>query len=448
MWIRGFIDNKLSASKMRILFSSSTTAIARITHMIVMFVIVPIALNYLGPEKYGLWMAATSLVMILTSFGDGGISNSLITATAKANERLGTKGVRQVIGSATAIIIPISISICFVAYFATKFVDWKWLFNLQSSLLAIEVEKVVLVVVFGVAANFVVSIIMRARHGLQQIPAASFWDTLASLSIIPALYYVIIMQLDMVWVAAAVVLTPSFVKAIGSLYFLARNTVLIPKVNDIQFANSKDIAAGGFVFFIITISQAIAIQSDQVLIANIIGTEDVADYSIMNRLFTVPYIIANFMLLALWPAFSTASARGDNKWIRSTFWKVFWLLGIFGLVATTLLYFFIDEILGLWVGDAIRPDFWLSIGMLFYSIFLVIVGICSTLFVSMDIRRPQIWISISMMVVNLPLSYVLIHKIGAGGAIIATAVSYLFCMIIPYLIILPRYLNKAQSRVK
>ena len=62
-------------------------------------------------------------------------------------------------------------------------------------------------------------------------------------------------------------------------------------------------------------------------------------------------------------------------------------------------------------------------------------------FVSMDIRRPQIWISISMMVVNLPLSYILIHQIGAGGAIIATAVSYLLCMIIPYLVLLPRHLK-------
>ncbi|MEP3672558.1 MAG: oligosaccharide flippase family protein [Hyphomicrobiales bacterium] len=428
--------------KKRVLFSSATTATARLSHMLVMFAVVPIALNYLGPEKYGLWMAATSLVMVLISFGDGGISNSLITAVAKAKERGGHDEVRAMIGAAAAIIIPLSMTICLLAFLLVQFVDWQWVFNLRSALLASEAQKVVLVVLSSVAIGFVVNIIMRARHGLQQIPSVNFWETLASLAILPAIYAAVFFNSDMVWVTIAVAMTPLAVKAFGSLLFLARNSDFIPKVRDVTFSNSKSIAASGSVFFIITISQAIAIQSDQVLIANIIGTKDVADYSVMNRLFTVPYIAANFLLLSLWPAFSAASARGDFQWIRSTFWKVFWGVGIFGCVISSLLYFFLDDILKLWVGDIIKPDFWLSFGMLLYAVFLILVGICSTLSVSLDIRRPQIWISLSMMIVNLPLSYFLIHEIGAGGAIIATAVSYLLCMIIPYLVLLPRYLNQ------
>jgi O-antigen/teichoic acid export membrane protein len=408
--------------------------------MAVAFVSVPLALNYLGPERYGLWMAAASLAFMLTSLAGGGIANGLITATANSYERKGEVAVRVIIASAAVMLIPVATGLILLAAVIVPLVPWGWIFSLSDSSLHREAAiSVFLILAFSIS-GFVAEIVMKVRTGLQQIPAVSTWEGSAVLASLVMLVLAIRLELPMGWLIAAVVGTPLIVKAAGAVLFVYRRPAFRPRFSDIDRRCSYNLLGSGSVFFFIALTQAVAIQSDQVLIANMVGVDEVATYSVIQRLYTLPYILANFVFTAQWPAIAEASTRKNYIWVARTFRHTLIGTVAFAILLTVILLVMNDHILALWVGETIKPDTMLITGMGVYAVLMVIVGSCSTLLVSLDIRKPQIWLNLAMMAVNLPLSVFLISKLGAAGAIIGTSVAFLLCMIIPYAFIIPRML--------
>jgi O-antigen/teichoic acid export membrane protein len=55
----------------------SVSLYSKIVGMVVPFAMVPLAVDYLGKEQYGLWVAVSSLIAML-SFADGGVGNALV----------------------------------------------------------------------------------------------------------------------------------------------------------------------------------------------------------------------------------------------------------------------------------------------------------------------------------------------------------------------------------
>lgn len=404
---------------------------ARAASLVASFLIVPMTLNYLGNERFGLWMAATSLVLMLATFGDGGVGNSLVTSAARAKEQSGAPGVRKVLASAFSVVIPLFVMGVIVSAIAAWLMPWQRIFNINASL-ANETAWVVFTVGSLVCLGFVANVVMRARAGLQQLPELSAWEGTASLMAIPALVLAMSVQASLPWMVASVLAAPLFVKFVSIALFFVKNPQFWPGWSDVGAAGARDALGSGSVFFVIAISQAVAIQSDQFLIGAIVGPSEVATYSVLLRLFTIPYILANLLFMTRWPAIAAAFTRGDMDFVRHVFWQMMQLGCGLGLVLSMALALFNRPLLDVWVGGQIVPDSALLAGMALYSVLVVAVGGFSTLFVSLDVRRAQLAISLAMMVVNLPVSVVLIHQIGAAGAIWGTAFAYTICMLVPY----------------
>ena len=70
----------------RILLTGGSTFIVKMFTAIINLITVPLTVNYLGAERYGLWMAISS-VMALMSFADFGLGNGLLNAVSKAHGR-------------------------------------------------------------------------------------------------------------------------------------------------------------------------------------------------------------------------------------------------------------------------------------------------------------------------------------------------------------------------
>lgn len=77
-----FLNNQVGTSKeryRRILLSGGSVLI--FFSIIINFIIIPLTVNFLGQERYGLWMAITS-VLALVSFSDLGLGNGLLQSNA------------------------------------------------------------------------------------------------------------------------------------------------------------------------------------------------------------------------------------------------------------------------------------------------------------------------------------------------------------------------------
>ncbi len=78
------LNNQVGTSKeryRRILLSGGSALIVNFFSIIINFIIIPLTVNFLGQERYGLWMAITSL-LALRSFSDLGLVNGLLQSNA------------------------------------------------------------------------------------------------------------------------------------------------------------------------------------------------------------------------------------------------------------------------------------------------------------------------------------------------------------------------------
>jgi hypothetical protein len=91
----------------RIALTALGSALARAIGLLTNLITVPLAIGYLGAERYGLWMTITSLIAMV-NFLDLGIGNGLISAIAEAHGRNDREEARRYVSAATSVLSLIS----------------------------------------------------------------------------------------------------------------------------------------------------------------------------------------------------------------------------------------------------------------------------------------------------------------------------------------------------
>jgi len=80
----------------------------------------------------------------------------------------------------------------------------------------------------------------------------------------------------------------------------------------------KRILQGGLLFFVLQLGVTVAYASDNLIIAKILGLDDVAQYSVVSKMFEGVLMVFGLAVTPLWPAYGEAKARGDLHWIKKT----------------------------------------------------------------------------------------------------------------------------------
>lgn len=426
----------------RVLSATAAIAAARITSIVVPLITIPWSLQYLGSERFGMWMVATSIIPILAFF-DGGLGSSVLNAVARARARSEEDELRNIVGTSILITAGLAAFVALIGTIITVLVNWQAAIGLKTSVAAAEFPNVLAVVVLSIAAGFLVNIGQKIRTGLQQIPAVAFWEVLSGLAVMPAILISIYHGLATPWLVASTVGLPVLIKGLGLVIFALKSPDLWPGRRNLRMATGQQLAAGSGIFLATTAAHAVAVASDSLLIANIVGAEEVSAYVILLRIFSVPVIFSSFLFGAQWPVYSESAARNDYEWIRKSFRKTFIFATTAALVASAITYIFLPNIISLWIGDSLTINHTTSVAFAVYGVLLVAVRAFQNLMFSLDRRKTQIPLSLLMAAVNVPLTIILLNYIGAEGAIIATNISYVVCLLIPYSLVIwaPRFKN-------
>ena len=85
----------------RVALAGVTAAAARVVQIGASLITVPLALRYLGTERFGLWMTISS-VLLMAGFADFGLGNGLLNAVAKAHGKDDIEGIKKAISSGFA----------------------------------------------------------------------------------------------------------------------------------------------------------------------------------------------------------------------------------------------------------------------------------------------------------------------------------------------------------
>lgn len=416
-------------------------AYAKGVMVVVSMVMVPLAVNYLGVEQYGLWVAVSSFVAML-SLMDGGVGNAIVNMVSHATGAHSDRSIRDVISSGLFSLLVIAVlgSVLFVLLCPA--IPWEWVFGLDKNTGTSGLLTVVLIVGVAFFANVLFSAVGKIQRGFQEGNIEAFWIAKGQILSLCFVGLVIWLEGGLPWFALAWVMGP-ITACLGNnlYYFLVRKRELIPRISYVRSDTVKEMIGVGGMFFVLQITATIQSQADNIIIANMLGPAAVTPYAICMQLFLVVPMIMGLIWTPIWPAYREALASGDGEWIRMVFLKTIKLALLVGFPASLVLVMFGQDIVRLWVGDKVIPSPWLLIGFGIWQVFMLVGNALAMLLNAVQWLKVQIIIATSAGVSNILLTIFLIDKIGVDGAIWGTVVSYLICVLIPYSVLVPRLLR-------
>jgi O-antigen/teichoic acid export membrane protein len=352
---------------------------------------VRLTLRYLGTERYGLWMSVTSIVSLLF-FADLGIGNGLLNAIAEARGKDDVEAVHRYVSSAFFVLL--GITTLFLAIFASvyPFIPWRRVFNVSSPIAVHEAGPAVIVFLICFLSNVPLDVVQRVQTGYQEGYLSNFWTIIGNLSGLGCLILVMHRSGGLPWLILAI-LGGGILGVLGNWvqeFGFARRE-LFPKWTYWDSGAARKILGTGVMFFLLQICGILTLPLDYIIITQVLSPEAVTQYSVPIRPFLLVISVASMFVFPLWPAYGEAYARGDSKWVKSTFLhSLGYSVLVFGPVVLGLAAFG-KFIVRIWVGPQVHPSWMLLAGMAAYAMMLIFYNPISTFLSGINKMKFQVW---------------------------------------------------------
>lgn len=407
---------------------------------------IPIAIRYLGGEKFGIWtILSTVLTMLLVL--DLGVANSLTNFVSEAYARDDRDHASQYTTTALVIMTGLALLLGAIGTVVFPHLDWYKIFKLSSRTETVEVARSVVVAFVIFLIDLPSRLAVKILGGYQELRTASLFTALGgvgNLLVIIAMVHLRAGLPAMVAGSSAALVGSDFVCLVWLVVF--SKPWLVPRTRHLSRRAAQGMMQLGLEFFLIQIAGLVVFNSDNLVITHYLGPAEVARYSVAWRLVGYAAILQTLITPAMWPAFSEAFERGDFSWVRSTFRKI---MTITMSVAVFLAAFFAvtgNWIIRVWATEAAVPNRSVTLLMSLWVVISTYMNNTATVLASRGRTQVQAWCSLAAAVMNLVLSIWLVQRVGAAGVILGTIVSYATVLIIPQTIETRNVLRTANSR--
>jgi O-antigen/teichoic acid export membrane protein len=415
----------------RIAAAVSSGAAARILSALATLLALPLAVRYLGAERFGVWATITSTVVFLNLL-DLGIASTLTNHIAHSY----AVGDREYAARYTANALALSIAVASVAGAALALawlhIDWTKLLNVAASVPRSEVKATVAVAIALVLLGMPVSLSHRIFAGYQEVHLGNLVVAVGALANLAGLAVGIVLRVSMpaLFVLATGWTTFCNLLALASL-FLWHKPWLRPRWSFFRSRNARELLSSGSGFFLLQIAGAVVFSSDNVVVSHYLGAAQVTPYCVTWRLVGLSAVAQGLVFPALWPAYAEAHAKRDYQWMRSAFRVTLRTTITLNLGFAALLVVVGKPLIRWWAGEAAVPSTTLLAAMALWAVISGCMTVESCLLAAVNRTLEQGALSIIAAAVNLGLSIALVQRIGAVGVIAGTILSYLLVLVVP-----------------
>ncbi len=394
--------------------------------IIIGLMLVPLTLNYVGPDKYGIWITISAIISWFTFFDIGlgnGLRNKFAEALAQGNKELA----RVYVSTTYAILIPLILLVYILFILVSPLLDWTKLLN-TSPEMGGELSKCVIIVFTFFSLSFVFKLISTLLNADQKTAISDSFVVIGHfLSLITVFILTKITTGSLILLGTCLGATPVVVLLIANFYFFSRDyKEYFPSLKYVDLGYIRDLAGVGVQFFLLQISVIIIFSTDNIIIAHLFGPKEVTPYNISYRYFSMSTMVSAIILAPFWSAFTEAYYRGDISWVRKSMKKLIkiWLL-MFS--CTIFMVLFANTFYRLWVGSKIEIPFVLSALMGLYVIIVTWNSIFAQFINGVGKIRLQVYYGVFGAIINIPLSVFMAKNLnlGSSGVILATCISLL-----------------------
>lgn len=421
------LDNLIGHRGRRVLKTGSWALIAKACAAFNLFVCVPFVLDSLGQRQFGAWAAIASLVTI-GNFLDFGLGNGAMNliASAKGRNALGEVAaiVRTTYASLLKTILLLSTSLCML-----PFISWYQLLGLSEDEASISTASVAVVAV-AVLASIPLGIANKIQLSLGQGDKAFRWQALGQA--LTTIGVIALSKLDasLPAIVAGTTLLP--------LITLLLNTIelhhALPAKKQPHPANAEiaqRIRKEGLMFFTLQLCAALAFNFDLLLVSSLAGADKTAEYSIVQRAFSVIPLSLGLIWVSLWPTYREALAKGNRCWVFITFRKSLALACSYAAALGALIALTFEPLSKLWLGHSLHLNSTLIWGFAIWHLLESIGTGISILLNAASIVRHQVLLAIGFALPCFVLKIVAIKQSGMEMLPWTTVICYFFLSLLP-----------------
>lgn len=388
--------------------------------------LVPITIDYLGKLEYGIWLTLASILswLINLDFGIGnGLRNKLAEALALNNLKLA-----RVYVSTAYMVFAIGILLALFAYLVVHgLLNWAELLKAPPEYFEM-LNILVLWIIVLFLVQFLLKLLTSVIHADQRPAlngALSLAVNFSTLVVVYILTKTTSKSLMLFGLVSSIV--PIIVFAVASIYlFATQYKDIAPSFRFIDFKYSSDLVKLGMQFFIIQISSLVVFTTDNIIIAQLFGPEEVVVYNIAYKYFYMVPLVFNVALAPFWSAFTEAYVKKEYDWIKKSVKKLI-MIWAFLSFAAIIMVIFSNLAYKLWVG----PDIKVPLVLSFFTGLFTIIANWNNIFAyfinGVGKVRLQLYSAVLVAVINIPLSVFFAKQLGIGiaGVIIATNICLL-----------------------
>ncbi len=414
--------------------------------VLTMLISVPLTLTYLGPERYGMWMTISSVILMI-GFADLGMGLGLLNAVSEAHGQEDRQAAAGYVSSGFFMLSGLAALILIFFVMAYPWVPWPRIFNVKNLLASQEAGPVMAAFMVFFVLNLPLGVVQRVQLAYQEGFLNSLWESAGKILGLMGLFLVIYLKAGLVWLVLVVAGGPVLAWLVNSIVvFNYQHPWLRPRLKNCNSAFARKIFKIGLSFFALHMLVKLTYSSDNLIIAQLLGAEAVSQYAIPAQMFGLCLIIMNMVIGPLWPAYSEAMARGEIAWAEKTLNRTLVVLLIVVGIPSGLLVILGPWLLKLWVGNKITPSFPLLLGFGIWTLILSIGGSMSMFLNAANIFGFQIICNTLTFIVSVIAKVLLARSFGLPGVVWGTIIVYFFCFLLPYSIYLSRlFANRAAA---
>lgn len=382
--------------------------------IIISLLLVPLTIDYLNPTKYGIWITLMSVIAWFNFF-DIGLGNGLRNkfATAKAEEK--DDLARTYISTTYAIVSIISVALFIIFFIVNQFLDWGKILNTSTDL--VELEKLVFIVFSVFCLQFIIKLINVVFIADQRPAMSGLINTIGSLfSLITVIILMKTTNGSLLYLGASFSIINLVVPLLAGVWFFNTSYKKYkPSLKHVDFSHLKELMSLGLRFFVMQGAALVVFMTDNIIISQISGPQDVTPYNIAYKYFGIVTMVFTIITTPLWSAYTEAYVKKDFTWIRQITKKVYQLWGVV-FVGLLLMLFLSNYAYHFWIGDKVIVPFLLSSIMALWVMISTSTMVFSNFLSGISKIKLSLWHSVFVSIANIPLSIYFAKNLGMGSA--------------------------------
>jgi O-antigen/teichoic acid export membrane protein len=298
-----------------VLLGGAGGLLAQVSAIAIGVVSLPLTVRFLGPERYGLWVAIGGWIQIL-NVSDLGIGNSLVNLIAEADGRGDPASARKAFSTVLIATGCISAILGFAGLIAAPVIPWAYVFNVHDTQTVREAAFTVAVVFGAFLIELPLSLPQRIYFAYQESYICSVWAVLGSVASLLGLILAATWHLSLPWLAFSIVGTRIVTKV--GMFFDAlwrSKPWMRPCRGDFDYSVLKRILGIGLLYSLSTGAYVLESQAPYIVGPRAVGLTELGHFGVAHRLYSMILIPALAFLAPLWPAFGQALAERDIVWV-------------------------------------------------------------------------------------------------------------------------------------